>query len=147
MADDKPSIQIDSDWKRQAQEEKRKLAEQQKQTQTATPPAAAGAGGGTGAGGAKSSARGQRALPQASMMSLIQSLATQIMYYLGDLSPQGAEAGVNLDMAKHLIDTLAVLEDKTRNNLDENERKMLDATLYETRMRYVSVASQYIGPT
>src|SRR5262245_5192949 len=39
MAEEQPSIQIDTDWKKQAQEEKRRLAEQQKQE---TPPPAEG---------------------------------------------------------------------------------------------------------
>ena len=52
---------------------------------------------------------------------------------------------VNLDMAKHHIDTLAVIEEKTKGNLTPEEQRMLDAALYEARMRYVNVASQYIS--
>ena len=48
-------------------------------------------------------------------------------------------------MAKHHIDTLAVLEEKTKNNLTPEEQRMLDGALYEARMRYVNVASQYIS--
>jgi hypothetical protein len=58
---------------------------------------------------------------------------------------RGGEPVVNLDMAKHQIDTLGVLEEKTANNLTPDEKRLLDAALYETRMRYVSVASQYIS--
>jgi hypothetical protein len=47
-------------------------------------------------------------------------------------------------MAKHHIDSLAVLEEKTKGNLSEEEKKMLDAALYETRMRFVSIAQQMI---
>jgi predicted kinase len=47
-------------------------------------------------------------------------------------------------MAKHQIDTLDVLEDKTKNNLSDDEKQLIDAALYEARMRYVTVASQYI---
>jgi hypothetical protein len=46
-------------------------------------------------------------------------------------------------MAKHQIDTLGILEEKTRGNLTEEEQRMMDTVLYEARMRYVSVASQY----
>jgi hypothetical protein len=46
-------------------------------------------------------------------------------------------------MAKHQIDVLAVLEEKTRGNLSDDEKRILDTALYETRMRYVSVASRY----
>jgi hypothetical protein len=74
----------------------------------------------------------------------VQSIVTQILFYLGDLTPRGAEPTINLDMAKHQIDILGVLEEKTKGNLTEEEKHLLDAALYETRMRYVNVASQYV---
>ncbi len=146
MADEKPTIHIDADWKKQAQEEKRRLAEQEQQraAKPAAPPAgspAAGRGRGMAAG------RGGRGeAGPADFSSLVQSLATQMLFYLGELAPRGGEAGLNLDMAKHLLDTLGMLEEKTRGNLTEEEKRVLDATLYESRMRFVNVASQFIGP-
>jgi len=47
-------------------------------------------------------------------------------------------------MAKLQIDTLAVLESKTRNNLTATEQATIDQSLYDLRSRFVSVASQYI---
>jgi hypothetical protein len=82
-------------------------------------------------------------MPAASFSTLIQSMLTQALYYLGDLTQRGAEPNVNLEMAKHQIDTLGVLDEKTKGNLTEEERKLLDTVLYEARMRYVSVAAQY----
>ena len=138
MADELPSLHIDTDWKKQAQEEKRKLAEQAaakpREPVSATPAAAAGEGRAAGR---------PRQLPQASFATLVQSLMTQALFYLGDLATRGAEPAINLDMAKHQIDSLAVLEEKSRNNLTEDEQKLLDTALYEVRMRYVSVASQF----
>ena len=63
--------------------------------------------------------------------------------YLGDLTPRGVEPQVNLDMAKFNVDLLGVIEEKTKGNLSAEEQKMLDNALYEVRMRFVSVASQY----
>jgi hypothetical protein len=82
-------------------------------------------------------------MPSANFATLIQSLLTQVLFYLGDLAPRGGEPQINLDMAKHNIDMLGVLEEKTKGNLTDEEKRMLDAALYETRMRYVAVASQY----
>jgi hypothetical protein len=136
MADQPPSLQIDSDWKKQAQEEKRKLAEQQKQPPAApTAPATA----------TSRDPRATRQLPPASFATLVQSIVTQALFYLGDLAVRGGEPVVNLDMAKHHIDALAILEEKTANNLSPEEKQILDSALYEARMRYVSVASQYIS--
>ena len=160
MAEDQPSLSIDTDWKKQAQEEKRRLAdEQQKRAAAAAAPAPAAAsptapGPGGGAGMAapagmtapgRGGARGKRELPPVSFGTLVQSIATQVLYYLGDLaSGAGGEPAVNFDMAKHQIDTLGMLEEKTANNLTDQEKRMLDSALYETRTRYVNIASQYI---
>ena len=83
-------------------------------------------------------------MPPASFGTLVQSLLTQSLFYLGDLAMQGGEPTVNLDMAKHQLDTLAVLEEKTKGNLTPEEQRMLDGGLYEVRMRYVAVASEYV---
>ena len=174
MAEEQPSgLHIDTDWKKQAQEEKRRLAEEEqrraaeRERATAAPaPAPAPAPGmgigaaapGTGApasGGAAPDAgpaRGragspgasrERQVPEASLATLANSLMTQVLLYLGELAPRGVEPQVNLDMAKFNIDLLGVLEEKTKGNLSADEQKLLDTALYETRMRYVQVASQY----
>jgi hypothetical protein len=140
MAEENPSLQIDTDWKKQAQEEKKRLAEQQKQTE---PPA--GASTASADPRAARDPRAPRELPPASFATLVQSVVTQALFYLGDLAVRGGEPVINLDMAKHHIDTLGVLEEKTANNLTPEEKRMLDAALYEARMRYVNVASQHIS--
>jgi len=153
MAEEKPSLHIDTDWKKQAQEEKKRLAEEEqkkRQAESTSPPRPApgissptpGAGA---APGGRASSRGTREMPEASFGTLVQSILTQILFYLGDISTRGGEPMVNLDMAKHHIDTLNILEEKTKGNLTQDEQRLLDAALYESRMRYVSVASQYIA--
>lgn len=160
MAEDKPSLHIDDDWKKQAQEEKRRLAEQQ-QKAAASPPAprvpppglagtavdAMGGMSGSGhstPGASAAKTRGARQLPEASFATLVQSILTQAMFYLGELSPYGGEPTLNLDMARHQVDALGVLEEKTANNLNEDEKRLIDAALYDVRTRFVSVASQFI---
>jgi hypothetical protein len=139
-------LHIDSDWKKQAQEEKRRLAEEQAKRAAAPPaaPPAAGAPAGARPGAGRAPGKGKRELPAPTLGTLVQSIVTQVLYYLGDLSSGGGEPMVNLDMAKHQIDTLGMLEEKTKGNLTPEETQLLDAALYEVRMRYVNVASQYI---
>ncbi len=154
MAEEPFSLSVDNDWKRQAQEEKRKLADEQakKAAQaaaapaiTAPPPPIAPSGAPSAAPGSKAAGpHGKRDLPPATFTTLVSSIMTQALYYLGDLETRGADGTVNLDMAKHQIDTVGMLEDKTKNNLTEEEQKSLDLALYELRSRFVSVASQYI---
>ena len=85
-------------------------------------------------------------MPPPSFATLVQSIVTQALFYLGDLARRGGEPMLNLDMAKHQIDLLGILEEKTANNLSPDEKRLLDAALYESRMRYISVASQFLGP-
>jgi len=66
------------------------------------------------------------------------------MLYLGELAPSGMEPMLNLDMAKHQIDLLSILEDKTKGNLSPEEQHLLDGILYEARTRFISVASQFL---
>ena len=156
MADEQPSLHIDTDWKKQAQEEKKRLAEEAAKRAAATPAApvvpsgiaapAAAAAPTAGAAAGRRGADGRRQLPPASFASLVQSAMTQALFYLGDLATATGQGGVDLDMAKHQLDTLAVLEEKTKNNLTEQEQALLDAALYETRSRFINVASQFLGP-
>jgi len=146
MAEEKPSIHIDTDWKRQAQEEKKRLVEEEARKareSAAAAPSAATAAGPSSPRSAAAPGRARAELPPASFPTLVQSILTQVLYYLGDLTTRGSEPNVNLDMAKHQIDILGVLEEKTRGNLTPEEKSLLDTALYETRMRYVSVASQF----
>jgi hypothetical protein len=139
MSESKPTIQIDTDWKRQAQEEKQRLAEEERKKSSASSSTASGR-----LGGSSESSRSRRELPPPSFETLVQSIATQVAYYLGELTPSGGEPTISLEMARHHIDTLAVLEAKTKGNLTPDEQRLLDLTLYELRMRFVGVAQQMI---
>ena len=142
MAEEQPSLHIDTDWKKQAQEEKKRLAEQE-QKKAAAAAAAPRPSSAEPAGMPRAGQSGRtRELPPASFNTLVQSIVTQILFYLGELSARGAEPSLNLDMAKHNIDMLGVIEEKTKGNLTDDEKHLLDSALYETRMRYVAIAQQ-----
>ena len=145
MADDAPKIIVDDDWKAQAQAEKERLAEQVEKKPPAAAAASPAAAPPMGAGAQEESgdAGGERELPPASMVTLISSLVTQIFYALGGYEdPQTGRRFLDPGLAKHHIDTLGVLEQKTKGNLTEDERKLLDHALYETRMQYVQICER-----
>lgn len=73
-------------------------------------------------------------IPQVSFASFVVSLAASAMSHLGD----GPGAAVNLPMARQTIDLLALLQQKTQGNLDDEETELLNAVLYETRSTYVA---------
>ena len=56
-------------------------------------------------------------------------------------APWGGEnQEVNLPIARHTIDMLAVLQDKTRNNLTIEEQRLLDNTVTELRFRFIQAS-------
>jgi len=51
--------------------------------------------------------------------------------------PEGTEGGPDLRLARHFIDLLAMLQDKTKGNLSLEEQRLLDNTVTELRFRYL----------
>jgi hypothetical protein len=116
-------IIIDEDWKKEAQKEKEILAAQDE------------------AGKEKTEAKGHRGpLPQGDFAALVSMLVTQALFALGMLQVEGQEGKEpDLEMAKYNIDMLATIEEKTKGNLSEEEKKVLESTLSQIRMAYVKL--------
>ena len=83
----------------------------------------------------------------ASFLSLIMSLASNAASSLGMMPhPVTGESGVELKTAKHWIDVLGMLEQKTHGNLDEQEAQVVESLLADLRMQYVSFSSSPMPP-
>lgn len=68
------------------------------------------------------------------------SLASTALIAIGRMpAPDGEQHPVDLETARHLIDVLAMLEAKTKGNLDEAETKLLASLIYDLRVAYVDV--------
>jgi uncharacterized protein DUF1844 len=66
------------------------------------------------------------------------SLASTALIALGKMpAPDGEPHPVDIETARHLIDVLGMLEQKTKNNLDEAESKLLASLIYDLRVAYV----------
>jgi hypothetical protein len=117
----KPKIIVDEDWKGQVEAEKEALQQQADQQQAA-------------AGGAEAE------IPPASFSLLVTTLAAQAMAALGQ-APNPAEDKplARLDLARHYIDTLGILEAKTKGNLAPEESSLLARVLHELRMAFVTI--------
>lgn len=77
-------------------------------------------------------------LPPASFGTLVEMLASQVLVFLGLYpDPSQKKPVVRLNFARHYIDTLAMLEEKTRGNLADEEAKFLEHVLHDLRMGYV----------
>jgi len=118
MSEEKKII-IDEDWKSQVEAEKEAFAKQ--------PPEEDGH---------------QSALPAASFEMLVTSFATEAMMALGQIPhPVTQQVAFDRDHAKYAIDTLGVLQAKTKGNLSKEEDAMLEGILYQLRMAFVAITT------
>lgn len=118
--EEKPKIVIDSDWKSQAEAERERLAQAE-------------------ARASEKAGKGEQGeLPPADFRGLVGTLATQAIMYLGGIADrQSGKVVVDLEMSRHFIDLLGVLEEKTKGNLTDEESEELSGLLNELRSRYV----------
>ena len=66
------------------------------------------------------------------------SLASSALVALGKMpAPDGDTLPLDLETARHLIDVLGMLEQKTKGNLDEAEQKLLASLIYDLRVAFV----------
>lgn len=79
--------------------------------------------------------------PNTSFASFVMSLAATAAVHLGDLGdPMTGQTHVDVPSAGHIIDLLAMLQQKTVNNLDAEEAQLLEQVIYELRLRFVEVS-------
>ena len=130
MAEEKKEekkIIVDEDWKKEAQREKEVLAAQEEEEEKKK--------------AEEDTRRGP--LPKGNFAALISMLVTQAFFAMGLLQVKGEEKREpDLELAKYNIDMLETIEEKTKGNLTEEEKKVLENTLSQVRMAYVQVTEQ-----
>jgi hypothetical protein len=127
MADEKKII-IDEDWKAQVQAEKEQAAKSSPADTSAPaeqtePPA------------------GDMPMPPASFELLLTMLATEALVALGQVAhPVTGQVQVQRNQAKYLIDTVEMLREKTKGNLNSGEQQLIETILHQLRMAFVETA-------
>jgi hypothetical protein len=77
-------------------------------------------------------------LPPVDFSTFIFSLNTSALVHLGEIAdPVTGKRERDLTFAKHTIDTIAMLQEKSRGNLTKDEEALIQHILYDLRMRYV----------
>ncbi|MCG3136457.1 MAG: hypothetical protein HJJLKODD_00290 [Phycisphaerae bacterium] len=115
MTDEQPKIFVDSDWKKEAHQEKEKLAQAQEEI------------------------HGEE-LPEPTFLEIVNLIAMQAIVSIGGFqTPDGQRIPANLFMARHQIEMLEILRGKTQGNLTPQEQQILDTTLHEIRLAFVQV--------
>ena len=113
---------IDEDWKEQARREKEILRAGKQQEKAAGP---------------------RPPLPKGDFMGLVHMLFTQALMAMGLVRPEGQTEKVpaDLEAARYHIDMLEALEQKTGNNLTEQEKRFLTEALHQVRLAFVQASS------
>lgn len=82
-------------------------------------------------------------MPEVTFPAFIMSLNTSALYHLGEIAdPASGKRVVDLDLARHAIDTLTLIQSKTKGNLTEDEGELLKNILYDIKMRFVKTAKK-----
>jgi hypothetical protein len=80
---------------------------------------------------------------QVNFFTYMTSLGYQAMIFLGEIpNPMTGQQEKNLRQAKFIIDTLVMMKEKTKGNLNEQENSFLEGTLYELQMKFVEIAQK-----
>ena len=118
--DTTPEIQIDSDWKAEAEAEKERLSQAEQKAEE------------------KAEAR---QMPEPNFRGLLGILASQALMGLGmHQDPSGKGVMVDLDGSKFAIDLLEMLQGKTEGNLTEEESAEIKQLITELQSRFVQIA-------
>ncbi len=81
-------------------------------------------------------------LPKVDFATFVLSIASSALVYLGEVpNPETGKNEENLDIAKHNIDLLDMLQNKITSGLTPEETRLLEGVLYELRMKYVIKSS------
>ena len=122
--EEEPRVHVDQDWKKKVAEERERIREQEQEEQSQ-----------------KQEQKRAEPLPEANLQVFLAGLYTQTLMALGLVeSPVSGKKEAHLEEAQYLIDTIKMLEEKTKGNLTEEESRYLDNLLYDLRMRYIEAS-------
>ena len=78
----------------------------------------------------------------------ITGLSMQALISLGEIpNPlDNNKKDKNLNQAKYMIDTLDMIKEKTKGNLNQTEERLLDGVLYELRIKYLELIRNSFSP-
>jgi hypothetical protein len=88
----------------------------------------------------------EQTIHQPTFSIFLSSLGMQAMIALGKLeNPLTKQIEKNYEQARFLIDTLAIIKEKTINNLAQEEQALLDDYLFNLRMLYLELKKEPDG--
>ncbi len=86
---------------------------------------------------------GRCVMPEVTFSAFVMSLNTSVLFHLGVIEdPATGKKEIDLDLARHGIDTLTLIQQKTTGSLSSDEEEMLKNILYDLKIRFVQTAKQ-----
>lgn len=86
---------------------------------------------------------GRCVMPEVTFPAFIMSLSTSALYHLGEIAdPATGKKIIDADLARHAIDTLVLIQNKTKGNLSREEEELLKNILYDIKIRFVKVVKK-----
>ncbi len=92
----------------------------------------------------KSSAR-RESLPEMTFERLVESFYMTALIQLGAIRHENEPPAVDIVGARQTIDSLTILQDKTKGNLNEREQTLLQNVLFELRMAWIEITNALAG--
>lgn len=83
----------------------------------------------------------QGSYPEMNFEKVVESLYMSALIQMGALRAEGEEPRVDIIGARQTIDSLTVLQDKTKGNLTDKEQTMLQNVLFELRMAWIELTN------
>ncbi|MDR3088683.1 MAG: DUF1844 domain-containing protein [Desulfobulbaceae bacterium] len=81
---------------------------------------------------------GRCMMPEVTFSAFILSLNTSALFHMGEIpDPTTGQKTLDFDLAKNAIDTLVMLERKTKGNLSRDEEELLKSIVYDCKIRFV----------
>ena len=88
----------------------------------------------------KSGAR-RESLPEMTFERLVESFYMTALLQLGAIRQEGDPPAVDIMGARQTIDSLNILQEKTKGNLNEHEQALLQNVLFELRMAWIELTN------
>lgn len=130
---EEPKFNVDEGWKSQVEKEKEQLRQASESETSSDDELTSDVG--------ESSDDEKVELPPASFLGLLSMLGSQAMSALGVIPDfSTGKPNVNRPLAKHCIDMIGILQEKTKNNLSDDEAAHVRDALHQLRMIFVSTA-------
>jgi Domain of unknown function (DUF1844) len=86
-------------------------------------------------------AGGREGLPEMTFERLVESFYMTALLQMGAIRQEGDPPAVDIIGARQTIDSLTILQEKTKGNLTDREQRLLQNVLFELRMAWIEITN------